>query len=99
MRKWPAAKEWLVRLCRINNSPDESDPEWWFISYETLLELGQEAVERANEEVLGFSCGTNEIMCDALWANAFEFWTNWSIVTGLPLPERFEQKSRFVCAC
>ena len=99
MRKWPAAKEWLVRFCEENNPPDEEDPDEWFISYETLLELGQEAIERGGKDGYWFSCGNNMGMCDALRDNCAEFWKNWSIVTGVPLPPDVEEKSGFSCAC
>jgi uncharacterized protein (TIGR02996 family) len=76
-RKWPAAKEWLVRFCRANNPPP--DYEEWIIDYETLLDLGREAVERAEEDgdgELWFSCGNNMGMCDALRSECDEFWKN-----------------------
>jgi uncharacterized protein (TIGR02996 family) len=100
-RKWPAAKAWLVRFCRDHNPPaDEAEyPEGWVISCAQLIELGREAVEGADEEGLGFHCGNNQEMCDALRANPREFWKNWSIVTGIPLPSDVEAKSHFSCAC
>ncbi len=97
-RKWPAAKEWLIRLSRDNNPPSEDDPDEWFISYQTLLELGREGVERTGDWY-GFSCANNMSMCDALRENSEEFWKNWSIVTGVPLPPDIEEKSGFSCAC
>jgi uncharacterized protein (TIGR02996 family) len=98
-RKWPAAKEWLVRFCREHNPPPDEDPEVWVISYEDLLQLGREAVEGADEQGFGLSCGNNMDMCDALRDNSREFWKNWSIVTGVPLPPDFEDTSGFYCAC
>lgn len=97
-RKWPAAKQWLVRLCEANNPPSEDDPDEWFISYQTLLELGREGTERTGEWY-GFSCANNMSMCDALRENSAEFWKNWSVVTGIPLPPGIEEKSGFGCAC
>ena len=33
-RKWPAAKEWLVRFCRrFNPHPDDEDPDYWDFVY------------------------------------------------------------------
>lgn len=97
-RKWPAAKEWLVRFCRDHNpSPDAEESDEWFISYETLLDLGQRGLEE--EEEWGFSCGNNMRMCDALRENRRPFWENWSIVTGIPLPPDVENNSHFWCAC
>ena len=99
MRKWPAAKAWLVKLCEENNPPPD-DEEEWFIDYETLVELGREAVERKGaDKELWFSCGNNMGMCDALRDNAAEFWKNWSIVTGTPVPPEAAENSGFSCAC
>jgi uncharacterized protein (TIGR02996 family) len=99
-RKWPSAKEWLVRFCRDHNpAPDDEDPYEWVISYEELLGLGRQAVEGVAEEGFGFHCGNNMSMCDALRANSREFWKNWSVVTGVPVPPDVEDKGYFSCAC
>jgi len=98
-RKWPAAKEWLVKLCEANNPPDENDPDEWFISYETLLELGREAVKEGKKKEYWILCGNNMGMSDALQADCAAFWKNWSIVTGISLPPGIEKKSIFSCAC
>jgi uncharacterized protein (TIGR02996 family) len=98
-RKWPASKEWLVQFCREHNPPDEDDPDEWFISYQQLLELGREAVEEANGGEVGFSCGNNMAMSEALQDNTREFWKHWSIVTGILLPPDVEDRSYFSCAC
>ena len=98
-RKWPAAKQWLIQFCKDNNSEDENDPDNWFISYDTLLQLGRAAIERGDGRELSFSCGNNEWMCNSLRTYAEEFWTNWSIVTGIPVPPDAEEKSWFRCAC
>jgi hypothetical protein len=63
-----------------------------------LLERGRAAVGRADEKGFGFDCGTNERMCNALWANRREFWKNWSAVTGVPLPPGVAGKGYFSCA-
>ncbi len=98
-RKWPAAKEWLVKFCAANNpSDDDEDAYEMPIPYAELIERGREAVERA-DEWYGFSCGNNMTMCDALRDNPGEFWKNWSVVTGVPLPPDIEEKSGFGCAC
>jgi uncharacterized protein (TIGR02996 family) len=99
-RKWPAAKEWLVRLCRVHNpSPDEEDPYEQVISYEDLIEFGRSAVAETDEGGFGFSCGNNMSMCEALRSNSGEFWKNWSVVTGIPVPPDVEDKAYFSCAC
>jgi uncharacterized protein (TIGR02996 family) len=101
MRKWDAAKAWLVKFCEAHNPPDEGDEDEWFISYETLVELGREAVGSVDKKTgeFGFSCGNNMDMSEALSAESRKFWKNWSIVTGIPLPPNAEEKSYFSCAC
>jgi uncharacterized protein (TIGR02996 family) len=107
-RKWPAAKEWLVRFCQRNNPPDDLDPDERFIPYAELIELTSEAVvqwqaiqpdDRSPNDRLRFHCGNNAKMCDALLANREEFWKNWCIVTGLRLPPDAQENSSFSCAC
>jgi uncharacterized protein (TIGR02996 family) len=98
-RKWPAAKGWLVQFCYDNNPQPDEESDEYVISYEVLLELGQRAVEEADEDRFGFSCANNMTMCDALRANSAEFWKNWAIVTGIPLPSNHENTSHFSCGC
>jgi uncharacterized protein (TIGR02996 family) len=96
MRKWDAAKAWLVRFFQEHN---EGDYFGQLNSYEDLLELARVAVEEANEWGLGFDCGSNENLCNALRANAREFWKNWSIVMGIPLPPSADKNLSFGCSC
>ncbi len=109
-RQWPAAKEWLVRFCGSfnrypiddpnNDDPAEDNPYSFFgITYEKLLKLGRKAVEEADQQGIAFYCGANETMMDALRANSREFWKNWSIVTGIPLPPDVGETSRYGCSC
>ena len=109
-RKWPAAKEWLVRFhrehCRDGDAvpgfeepSDENSWSYLSISYPSLLKLAQKAVENAEEGQIFLYCGANESMMDALRANSHEFWMNWSIVTGFPLPPDAAEKSRYSCSC
>jgi uncharacterized protein (TIGR02996 family) len=96
-RKWPAAKDWLVRFFRDHNQGDYYEQ---LNSYEQMMDLGRAAVAEANEQEFGpFDCGSNEGLCNALRANSREFWKNWSIVTGIPLPPGVEGKSYFGCSC
>lgn len=104
-RKWPAAKEWLVRFCEKNNTVNEDDPEEWSISYETLIELTLDSVARSdgtedvNGNLVSVHCGNNEAMCDALRDNSAEFCRNWSIVTGVPVPPGGAEWNGFRCGC
>ena len=98
-RKWPAAKEWLVRFCEQNNpAADEEDPYEWIMSYEVLIASARTAVEE-DSEWIGVECGNNMSMCSALETNSKEFWKNFSIITGIPLPPNVETKSGFGCSC
>ena len=101
-RKWPAAKQWLVKFCRETNPPsDEGDPYEMVISYEELIQLGREAMaeREAGSEYFGINCGNNETMCDALREHYREFWQNWSIVTGISLPPDAVENASFSCGC
>jgi uncharacterized protein (TIGR02996 family) len=108
-RKWPAAKAWLVQFCEEHNPFSDVDmediedveDEWseYVISYADLIELGREAVKHARRGEMGFSCGPNMEMSEALQDNRHEFWKNWSIVTGIPVSAAQAEKSVFSCAC
>jgi uncharacterized protein (TIGR02996 family) len=99
-RKWPAAKEWLVRLLRDHPPEKDSydDLNEPVISYRTLLKLGQQAIDEV-DDVRGFviSCGNHITMSFALNDSCKDFWKNWSIVTGVPLPLDVEKRSSFTC--
>jgi uncharacterized protein (TIGR02996 family) len=95
-RKWPAAKEWLVRFFQEHSSGDYFGE---LNTYEQMIEHGHAAVARADPSWGSFDCGSNESLCDALRANGREFWKNWHIVTGVALPPDAESKIRFGCSC
>lgn len=85
-RKFPAAKEWLVRL-----SAAVSD--WGSVSYETLIEFGRQVFKHGAVDFLNAALG------QALEANSQEFWKNWCIVTDLPLPPGLAERrfqSRYI---
>jgi uncharacterized protein (TIGR02996 family) len=52
-RKWPAAKEWFVQLCRDHPSDMDflEDSDELAISYETLLKLGQQAIDEVDGQM------------------------------------------------
>jgi uncharacterized protein (TIGR02996 family) len=89
-RKWPAAKQWLLRLCEQENP--ESDPS--SCSYEDLIAFGQRVV---TEEGLSVTVGDH--MESAIQGKFEEFFQNWSVVTGIPLPSHLEKKSFFSRCC
>ena len=110
-RKWPAAKEWLVAFCQdffeddqdaIADDPAFENPySYFYLSYEMLVKLGQEALQLAHQSngLLYFDCGANESLCDVLCADSDSFWSNLSVVTGVPLPRGTDTKSIFSCSC
>jgi uncharacterized protein (TIGR02996 family) len=89
-RKWPTAKEWLVRLCKDNSRYEE-------ISYEGVIEFGRRTVKEAESSERTYP--DNEAMWHALQAHSQEFWKNWSVVTGIPLPPSLENKCFQVWRC
>jgi uncharacterized protein (TIGR02996 family) len=89
-RKWPAAKEWLVRLSKECSRYQE-------VSSAELLEFGRQVAKDENPSERVYI--DNEDMWDALKAHGQEFWTNWSIVTGIPLPARLETQGFHYWRC
>ena len=63
--------------------------------YEDLLKLGKEAIEKGESS---FYCGDNMDIQEMLNGYKEEFWSNWSIVTGISIPSDF-QPAYFSCAC
>jgi uncharacterized protein (TIGR02996 family) len=75
-RGWLAAKEWLARFARKHST------EFDKYAYSDLLDFGRRATAAEEDGKVYFS----ERMWSALKTNIDEFWTNWSLVTGLPSP-------------
>lgn len=99
-RQWPAAKAWFVRFCEEHNpSPDEEDAYEMVLSYQDLIEMGRYALTEPDSDGYGVICGNNDSMSYALEDHKREFWKNWSIMTGIPLPPDVEERSYFSCAC
>ena len=91
-RKWPAAKAWLREFC----GEEDDDADAYYIGVNTLIRGARSALEDGS---LIVECGANQDMCDRLRQDCREFWHKVSIVTGLPLPEGYAEKSRFGCSC
>jgi len=110
-RKWPAAKAWLMEFClSINDdeyAKDENGQEMWSQppigkkpdrphSYKDMIEAGHGAVARE-----GYYFG-NEDGRHAFFDGSGtrqEFFRNWSIVTGVSVPEEVIESPGFSCAC
>lgn len=91
-RAWPAAKDWLRKLC---DEPDDN-ADAYCLGVNTLIRMARSALEDGS---LAIDCGANEDMCDKLRQDCREFWRKIAIVTGLPLPEGYAENSRFGCGC
>lgn len=88
-RQWPMAREWLEKLCKSPNG-------WGEITYDELITFGREvAKEEANKERVY----TNSTMWQTLEANSQEFWKNFTIVTGIPLPAAHESRGFHYWEC
>lgn len=74
-------------------------------SFRQMLVCGWDALERSRlvnpseEWEFDLLFGNHEQMRHAIAENVQDFWKNWSIVTGVPLPPGVAEKSRFYCSC
>jgi uncharacterized protein (TIGR02996 family) len=80
-RKWPAAKAWFLQLCQENLHSEER-----LIAFgRNIAEVGRTSVRAEYDDE-----GTWGLFQGALEANSQEFWKNWSVMTGLPMPAGLE---------
>jgi uncharacterized protein (TIGR02996 family) len=97
-RKWPAAKQWLLRLCKEEVSYYGSAP--FTIPYEGLIAFGHRVVtEKKSSPVIHLRDDAVDEIGRALPGDRREFFRNWSIVTGIPLPADLEDKSFYWECC
>lgn len=96
-RKYPAARRWLLDFADEHNL-SLRDQEWHetVIDYDALLALGHEAREGDDYSA---SCGNNMRMMDALNEAGRAFWTNWSVLTGVPVDLDKADEGGFSCGC
>jgi uncharacterized protein (TIGR02996 family) len=103
-REWPMAKARLREMCErgsrgywdSDDSDDGNDDDYYTMSYPRLMRLAGEAAERDD---YSFNCGASEGVQDELNANRAQFWRDWSIVTGIPVPPDVEDRGYFSCSC
>jgi uncharacterized protein (TIGR02996 family) len=91
-RRWPAAKEWLVRFCQENS-------HYAALSYEGLIEFGRRVIKEESTSERVYFDYDNEALWHALRGSDQEFWKNWSIVTGIPLPPSLQNKGFHHWSC
>lgn len=97
-RLWPDAKAWLMNFAAEHpeHQPYE-DSDWtptFGISYADLLRLGEHCLE---SDFVSF--GADDGLMEDVASVFDEFMKNWSIVTGVPLPDEGLPRPRFKCAC
>lgn len=101
-RRWQAAKQWIVDLCSpYSANGDQYEEGETVIDYERLVEMAFEAVESLDDGDDRNACmrfGSAEGLMYAFSEQRDEFWKNWSIVTGIPLPESISRVG-YRCAC
>jgi hypothetical protein len=89
-----AAVRWLEQVARTLGYGDEDDPGLY--TYEDIVQAGHEAVRRGQycwgtDEGADFFRKSDE--------NRRTFFHNWSLVTGVAVPEEVQQSIGFSCAC
>jgi uncharacterized protein (TIGR02996 family) len=93
-RSWTRAKAWIINLCEENPDFDAESPE---DVYAYLMTSVGRSGSISRDYIL---CGNRELLTRALNQQKQEFWKNWSIVTGRPIPHHFAKTGgRFRCAC
>jgi uncharacterized protein (TIGR02996 family) len=97
-RNWKAAKEWIFRLCEEHpDRPYDDQPTTAELTYTSLMTRAADAV---NCQYSYIQCYSNESLARELNNSTGEFWRNWSIVTGIPIPhEKLRSETYFGCAC
>jgi uncharacterized protein (TIGR02996 family) len=96
-RQWTSAKAWLMNVVeQCGRFEDDGDNP-----YQKLCERARRLLDRhaaqGGDESISISCGYNRMLMDVLNSHREAFWGNWSIVTGVVIPEGFIQRSSFEC--
>lgn len=95
-RKWPAAKAWIIGFCEDHQPAGYDDSER--LTYTYIVNVGLEAAANTDQNgETSIHCGSNMDLCySRQWR---EFWMHWSIVTGIPLSQKFIESVGYSCAC
>jgi hypothetical protein len=89
-----AAVQWLEQVARTIGYGDEDDPGMY--TYEDVIQAGRDAVRYGE-----YCWGTDEgaVFFRNSDKNQREFFRNWSLVTGVAVPEDVRNGIVFSCAC
>jgi uncharacterized protein (TIGR02996 family) len=114
-RKWPAAKEWLVKFYEESKAERQRELEAFMADYpqyegmtledddpqrlDSFRALMNSARECAKDGFDRMYCGNSEWLCDSLRQNRPEFWKHACIYLNVPLPEDIQGKGHFTCGC
>lgn len=96
MRKWPAAKAWLVDFAKGHTHWDNPGGE---VTAADLIAAGAAFVDSGGLE-MWYQHGSDSLQSYAfLSSNRREFWEAWSTVTGRACPEELRDDQVFRCGC
>jgi len=87
-----AAVRWLEQFARDIGCEDDEPPMY---DYERVIDLGHQGAS-SGDMFFGTLAGPH-----FFWEsdNRREFFRNWSLVTGVAVPEEDQERMRFRCAC
>jgi hypothetical protein len=79
----------------------EEDAYYPVPSFHGLCTMAREALTEMERTGAGptIECRTNENLRDSLQEEVERFWANWSIVTGVVIPEGLAVRTYFGCPC
>lgn len=106
-RKWPAAKRWLQDFRRSINREggewDEESDKWLGNGTYELPHSYADIIEAGHLLAAGeFYCFKTDRGADFFRedeSNVEKFLLNWSIVTGIPVPDKVFEEPNIGCAC
>ena len=88
-RDWNDSKQWMVEFCAEHADYDDfgyDDLMYWFDEIDS-------------EEEIYVSMGHFEGLMYAIREQADEFWSHWSILTGIEITREQIETAQFRCAC
>jgi uncharacterized protein (TIGR02996 family) len=94
-RKWPAAKEWLVKFWEwataYRRRETEYDEPEFIDSFQAMMEQARASAERNFDYM---DCVNSESLCCILHENYLEFWKNACVYLGYALPPDIEERGQ-----
>lgn len=103
MRKWPAAKAWMVEFAAsLGGTGVDDDEENYYgpyreITYEDVIQAGRDFVANDDYFVQQGSELARSRMHEA--GTKELYWRNWSVLTGIAVDDKTKQGTVFSCSC